>query len=234
MTINNYATLNEVKTAIPDNSLTTTADYDPLAIALISNVSRAIDKYTNRKPGAYYVNADVIRYIDGPAYGMYSPIYGIKTQRLSGGYTGAEKLRIGELAALPSEVAVAETAAVATAGGAGTYTVWPTTDYWAEPSNAADDGIPYTTLVLDILSGTHRVWYPWKRAVRITGKFGYSTSVPSDVKEAVILQIIRLIRKAQQNYMNVATILDAGQVMQGDRLDQDITMMIKHYRRQAV
>src|SRR4051794_18355498 len=67
MPINDYATLSELKAALP-NLTASFADgsQDALLTALITRASRAIDRQTNREPGAYYVTADDTRYFDGP------------------------------------------------------------------------------------------------------------------------------------------------------------------------
>lgn len=231
MTINDYATLSEVKASFPDNSLNATTTYDALTTSLITRCSRQFDKYTHREPGAYYVTGTSVRYFDGPGYGLFSPIYGYKTERLTNTYTGAIALRCGELADVPTEVAMAQGAVIATAGGSGTYTVVPTTDYYPTPRNAQQFNRPYTALELDVVNGTTRVWLPYRQGIRITAKFGYSLTVPDDVKEGVVLMVIRLVRKAQQNYVETGVLLDSGQVMQGAKLDTDINDIVRSYKR---
>lgn len=236
MTLPTYCTLQDIKDAMPDNAVSTTSQYDTLVNEVIARTSRNFDKFTKRKPGAFAVSADVTRYFDGPSQGVYSPVYGFKAERLTSGYTGAISLYVGELAAFPTSVSVAETGQVDTgpSNTGGNYTLWPTSDYYPEPQNALDDGLPYGVLTLDILYGTHRIWYPFKRGIKIVGRFGYSTTPPDDVKQGVILMTVRLLRKAQQNYQNVATINDVGQIMQGDKVDTDITDTLEHYGRMTI
>ena len=236
MTLPAYCTLSDVKDSWPGSAIATTTTYDTMLNDEILEQSRQFDRATNRKPGAYAVTVDVTRYIDGPGYGLFSPVYGYKTQRLTSGYTGAMTLMTGELAAFPTSVSMAQTAVIDTgsADTNGVYTLVPNTDYYAEPSNALDEGLPYTKLTLDIINGTTRVWLPFKRGIKIVGKFGYSTTPPDDVRKCVKLMVIREIRKAQQNFLSVATINDAGQIMSGEKLDQDITNTILRYRKVAI
>lgn len=231
---NDYCQLAEVKASMPDSAMYTTTTYDVLASNLITRASRAFDRLTHREPGAYYVTADTTRYFDGPGYGMFSPIYGVRSERLTNSYAGAIALRTGEMADLPTSVAMAQTAVVATAGGSGTYTAVPTTDYWATPRNAAQFGRPYQALELDVINGTTRVWLPFRQGIRVIGKFGYALVVPEDIKETIILMVVRLLRKAQQNYVDTGVMLDSGQVMQGMKLDGDINELVMNYKRLAI
>lgn len=236
MTLPNYCALADVKASWPENEINTLTTYDAMITDEIIEQSRTFDRETNRKPGAYAVSADVTRYIDGPGYGLFSPIYGYKTQRLTNAYTGAVSLPVGELAAFPTSVSMAQSAQVDTgsANNNGVYTLVPATDYYAEPGNALDEGMPFTRLTLDILNGTTRVWLPFRRGIKIVGKFGYSTTVPDDVRKCVKLMVIRQQRKAKQNFLDVATINDAGQIMSGAKLDSDIADIIRHYRRLVI
>lgn len=236
MTLPNYCDLADVKRSWPENEIATLSTYDAMITDEIAEQSRQFDRDTNRKPGAYAVSADVTRYFDGPGYSQFSPIYGYRTQRLSSGYPGVTRLYVGELAAFPTSVSMAQSAQVDTGSGNnnGVYTLVPATDYYAEPSNALDEGIPIKFLTLDILNGTTAVWLPFKRGIKIVGKFGYSAAVPDDVRKCVKLMVIRQQRKAKQNYLEVAVINDAGQIMSGGKLDSDIGRVIDHYRRLAV
>lgn len=236
MSVNDYTTLAEVKAYMPHNDVTTTTDWDALIAVLITNVSRQIDRFVGRKPGSFYITSETTRYFDGPSQGTYSPVYGFKTQRLTSGYTGAISLYVDEMCVFPSSVAVAESGQIDTgpSNTGGNYTVWPQSDYYAEPANFSDIGTPFNKLTLDIIYGTHRVWYPYHKGIKVTGSFGYSTTVPADVKEATMLSIVRLIRKAQQNYQTQIPILDTIQPSIPDALEKDIINMIMHYRRIAI
>jgi len=67
------------------------------------------------------------------------------------------------------------------------------TDYYLSPANATEDGIPYTTIELiqpstrlnqnsRVASNSPYVFDEGQRGVEVTGKFGYSTSAPADIK----------------------------------------------------
>ena len=97
---NDYATVEDVKAEL---GVDTPLDdsYDGVLARIITQVSRLVDRVTGREPGAYAVEEDSVRYFDGRA---------------------STELWIGELAAAPSEVAVA------VMGDPTTYTGWDAAD----------------------------------------------------------------------------------------------------------
>ncbi len=226
MTVPDYVTLAETKAAWPDNTLGATTAYDALATSLITRCSRQWDKWTNRKPGAYAVATDSTQYFDAPDGGV-SVVP--NDNRLSGSNSGtAGRLYVGELAAVPTSVSVS------TSGSVTTYTALAATDYLCGPWNALDDGRPYQWLQLDYINGANASWYGFPKGIKVIGKFGYATTVPDDVKVTVITMVIRLLRRAQQNYQETGVLLDSGQVMQGMKIEEDVNEAIKHYRKLAI
>lgn len=239
MTTNDYLTLSELKASFPDTSWGTT--YDTVLTAAITRASRLVDRYTNRKPGAYFVDTDETRY--------YPPVrtYGIP----GGGYQGeaqlsqalgywpglgkADQLWIDELATTPTSVKVAETGVVdSPAGTGGTYTTWAITDYFCWPYNALSDGLPFQRLDINLLTGTKSVWYQWPRAVKITGKFGFALETPDDVKEAVLNQVFRWFKRSQQAMTDRGVNADLGEFVYRAALDPQTKEMIDHFRKQAI
>ena len=181
--------------------------YDTILGLFATRGSRAIDRYTNRKPGAFYVSADVTRYFDG---------------------SGGTELWIGELAAAPTTVQVAETGVLTT------LTTWASTDYLLHPYNALDDGEPYRRLDIDVANGTKTCWYAFPKAVKIVGKFGYSATVPDDVKQAAIIQAVRWFKRGQQAFSDTGAIVELGQLTYTKALDPDVALLIDHLRLQAI
>lgn len=247
MAVNDYLTLQNVKDALPDfgwvdSSSNPINKYDNDITRLITAASRAVDRFTNRNPGAYKITQDATLYFDGPGYGLYSPVYGFRSQMLSSGYTAAAALRIGELAAYPTSVAMSLDGKIDVGPNntGGNYTALAQTDFYCEPQNAANDGHPYQSLALDILNGTYRVWYPFKRGIKIVGKFGYSTAVPDDVYQVVLEQVIRWFKLAQQNYQDHGTNMDIPVTegyYGGERfrnIDGDLSDLVRNLRRQVI
>lgn len=209
MSINDYCTAAEVKAAMPDGSWSTT--YDTLLALIVTRASRAIDRYTMRAPGAFYVSADVTQYFDG---------------------NGTTKLRIGELAAAPTSVAVAETGIVdGAAGTGGSYTTWSASDYLLWPYNAPNDNEPYRRLDINLLNGSQAVWYPFPKAVKIVGKFGYATTVPDDIKQAAIIQASRWFKRGQQAFQDTGAVQELGQLRYTQKLDPDVAALLGFLRR---
>lgn len=235
MTINDYATVTEVTNVLPNIDLSGTAKdgtlYSTILTNFITRVSRALDKWTNRKPGAYKVDADTTRYYDGPN-AHSNVLYGINTNdnRLGGGYGGDHILCVDELAAAPTSVAISTTGSVATHDLS-----LATTDYILYPLNATDEGYPYTEIRLDLINGTVSTWYGFPKGVKIVGKFGYSTTTPEDVKQAVLIQVARWWKRAETGFQDKVSLLDnATGLTYLNALDKDIQQMIAHYRKLAI
>jgi hypothetical protein len=199
MAVNDYCTVAEIKAVMPDGNWSTT--YDTLLAALATRASRAIDRYLKRKPGAFYVSANVTQYFDG---------------------SGERELWIGELAAAPTSVHVAETGDICTP----TLTAWASTDYVCWPYNALDEGRPYLRLDIDQLNGSKVVWYAYPKAVKIVGKFGYAVAVPDDVKQAACVQAARWFKRGQQAFQDTGAVVELGQLTYTQRLDPDVANLI--------
>jgi hypothetical protein len=81
---------------------------------------------------------------------------------------------------------VISVAEVVTDSGDGTWsTTWLVTDYVLAPYNAAAEGRPYWKIERAL--GGEQMFSTWTRGVRVTGAWGYSTTVPAIV-EAVCLR----------------------------------------------
>jgi len=72
------------------------------------------------------------------------------------------------------------------------------------------------------------VWQVGDRNIRITGKWGYSLSPPEIVKQAVIIQTIRWLKRSQQAYQDVGAISDLGQQKYVQKLDPDISVILEN------
>lgn len=204
MPANNYITLAQVKAYAPTNEVSTSTVWDATVTTLCANLSRAFDTLTERHPGAYAVTAASAKYYDGvkPTATDY-----------------IDSLLVDEMADAPAEVAISNS------GGA--YVALASADYFPWPDNA--DGIPYTRIDLNPYGQT-KTWGYDRRRVRVTAKFGYSQTVPADVLEAMLLYVVRLMKKVQQNFQEVGQLLDSGVVLIGMRRDEDLQTLIAYYR----
>lgn len=194
-----YVSTDDVKTMLPDGNFPV-GEYDDVLDALVTRASRAIDRMTGREPGAYAVSADTTRYF-GPSR--------------DGGC-----LWIGELAAAPTSVSMSMT------GSLTAYTALATTDYVPWPYNAIAEGRPYLRLDIDGINGAYGVWYPYPKAVKVVGKFGYSTTAPAMIVQATLTQAVRWFKRAQQGFADTGAIIDLGQLTYTQRIDPDIVTML--------
>jgi hypothetical protein len=201
---NDYVTVGEIKAALPDENWGNT--YDTAMGRLVTAASRAIDRFTKREPGFWYVSADTTRYFDG---------------------SRCRELWIGYLAAAPTSLSVAESGDVdSSAGTGGTYTAWSASDYLLWPYNAIAEGRPYQRLDIDQLSGSKSAWYGFRKGVKIVGKFGWSTAVPSEIGQVALIQAMRWFKRGQQSFQDTGAIVELGQLTYAQQLDPDIAMML--------
>jgi len=226
---NNYCTASEIKEMMPDGNWGTT--YDSILSLLASRASRVVDKWTGRKPGAYYVDADSTYYFDGPMKQVSqigNSYEGYYSNRLGGLRTPSSQLWIGEIATSPTSVAMALT------GDINNYTSLSVADYFCWPYNAPSEGIPYMRLDLNMMYGAYKLWYSFPKGIRVVGKFGFSAAVPDDIKQACIIQASRWFKRGQQGFQDTGAVNDMGQLRYVKQLDPDVELMLMHYKKVTV
>lgn len=202
----NYCTLIELHTALSDSALSDNAEYDPALNMCISHASRVIDSWTGRPAGAYCVSSTdtTTRYFNG---------------------SGMVYQWIDEITAAPTELAVSWGGGVSTTD----YTAVSSSDYFTWPDNET----PYKRLDLDTINGAYSVFPRYRRSIKVTAAFGYSTTPPAPIKQAVIIQAARWFKRGQQAYQDTGAIVDLGQ-LRYTKLDPDVAEIIAHYRRITV
>lgn len=174
--------------------------------ALALRASRLIDKVCKAEDGFFYANTDQTRYFDG---------------------SGCLEQLVDSLAGAPTKVEVAETGIVDDASDTGgTYTTWASRDYRCWPYNAIKQGRPYLRLDLDILNGSKATWWSFPKSVKITGPFGYSTTVPDLIKQATITQVARWWKRGQQAFQDAGAIVELGQLRFVKQLDPDVEVAV--------
>ena len=106
-------------------------------------------------------------------------------------------------------------------------TVWDLdTDLMYEPINNPELGRPVTRL----LAVTRYVFpYFFPQTVKITGVWGYS-SIPVEVQMACKIQAARLFVRKQSPF-GIAGSVELGTVRLNSRLDPDVEMLLKTFRR---
>lgn len=166
MATGDYCTIEELKRRLwPSGE--TPDDLDDVDIGrLITAISREIDTYTGRR--FYTTSSDESRYYTFDPDSHDGRLYTDDIQSVTALYTDDE--------------------ADLTYG-----TTWATSDYILMPANAALDSKPYTYIKRSPLGNYS---FPsTDKGVKITGKFGYSSSTdpedtPALVKEALIEQVL--------------------------------------------
>jgi hypothetical protein len=106
-------------------------------------------------------------------------------------------------------------------------TIWDLdTDIMYEPINNPELGRPVTRL----LAVRTYVWpYFFPQTVKITGVWGFS-SIPYEVQLACKIQAARLFVRKQSPF-GIAGSVELGTVRLNSRLDPDVEMLLKTYRR---
>lgn len=206
MAINDYCTLAEVKAAI-DPGMTTS--YDTQLGDFITRASRMIDRFTGREPGAYCVTTDTTRYFNGD---------------------GTRALWVDELVTVTSLYVLESGNADTVSESGGNYTTWTTSDYLLWPYNAADKLQPYNRVEVNP-SSTKVYFPPGYRTVKITGKFGYATTIPDDINIATVIEVSRMFRRGQQGFADTSTIQELSQVRYTKGLDPSTVTLLAPYKK---
>ncbi len=203
---NSYSTAADVKALLPGHTWGTT--YDALLNTLAVQASRTIDAFLAREPGAFAVGSETTRYFDG---------------------SGKRSLWIGELAAVPSAIAVAEGGVFDHSGGTGgTYTAWAAGDYIVAPRNALAKGRPIHWLEISN-NGSKAIWYAYPKAVKVTGYFGFATTtnMPDEIRHATEVQTLRWWKRAQQAYADAGANVEVGQLHFVKKLDPEVQAILQ-------
>lgn len=98
------------------------------------------------------------------------------------------------------------------------------TDYVFDPPNAAVDGRPQRKMVL--LSQAGRVFPTYRRAVKITGSWGWSET-PSEVKQAAKLLALRLLHRSRSAPLGIVSAgSEMGALARVGKIDQDVAFLL--------
>lgn len=208
MTLPDYVTPDMVQAYAPTNEASASTVWDAVVTSLCTNCSRAFDTLTFREPGAYAVTDDTTRYFNGVPCTATDFITLLST----GEYVDLTSVNIAP-------------------NGGNSYTPLDASNFWLWPYNAAAEGKPYTQIELNTQNGSVYLWPSRPHSVQVVGKFGYSATVPADIQEAMLLYIMRMLRKTQQNYEDVGQMLNSGVILVGMKQDYDLQSLILMYRK---
>ena len=113
---------------------------------------------------------------------------------------------------------------VVSVGDGVTVTGEPLAGYLPTPVNAVANGQPWTRLIL-----AARASMPSSAQLRVTATFGWA-EVPPTIKLATLLQASRLFARRHAPF-GVAGNLDVGQHRLLERIDADVAISVRPYRR---
>lgn len=105
-------------------------------------------------------------------------------------------------------------------------TVWSTSDYMVEPVNNPRRGWPWTRI---LAIGAYIYPYNLPQSVKVTGAWGWS-SIPEEIKMAAKLQASRFFIRRQSPF-GIAGSPEIGTVRLSSRLDPDVELLIKPFRK---
>jgi hypothetical protein len=123
-------------------------------------------------------------------------------------------------------VAVSESGETCSSG----YTSWTLdTDYYVWPYQYDQLGVPICRLIAD-WNGDKNTWGHYRKAVKVVGQFGFSSTPPADIKQACKIQTIRWFARAKQLYQDAGASAQTGQLIYAQSLDPDIKEILRSYQ----
>jgi hypothetical protein len=200
-----YTSSSDVKAQLVDTlGSSTDSSYDALIGTLITSASRAIDGYLGKEDDYFLPSSDgQTRYYDG---------------------TNSYYIVIDDFTSI-SALGVSENGGVASSD----YTAYSSSDYFTLPHNAAAKGKPYNAVEIDVVNSTQSAFPNYRKAVRVTGIFGYSTTVPADVSHACMVQVLRYFMRSKNAYQDAGANPAFGQMFYVRELDPDVKTLLHKY-----
>lgn len=178
------------------------SDYPAMA-GFVTAASRLIDREVGRWDGFFYPSSDdKTDYYDG---------------------SGGTEQEVSEYASITS-VSVSEQGGVDSTS----YTLWSSTEYYTFPYNATNRGKPIFKLIIDVVNGSKSAWFSYRKAVKVVGIPGYSTTPPDIVKLACRMQAVRFFMRAKQGYQDTGASIDLGSLKFTKKveLDPDVRQLL--------
>jgi hypothetical protein len=230
-----YCTLAEMRTQI-EKIGTTGAGSDAALTLVITAVSRAIDRYTNREDGAYV--ADTV------ASARYYSGSGRAVQYID------ECVEISGVSVKDSATDDEDSYTAWAVGVIGTTTnadVFPAT---GDPKYPNYTKKPYTLLLTGV-NGNY-AYFPSGRftglrgfapdqeteyglpTVMITAKWGYSVNVPENIKQAAIIESARVFKRGEGTWADAIANAETGELRFTASLDPATKAMLYRYKRPSI
>lgn len=207
MAVNDYINLVNIRQAMPDEAWGGT--YDALFATLATAASRDIDSIAGWWPGAFSVTDDTTRHYDG---------------------SGNRRQWIDPLCAEPTAVSFSQTGnpvdVTYTALGIDQTNSEP--DYFMQPYNALQTDRPfYTHIDFNILYGRWFTFFAFPKGILVTGKFGFSTTLPPEIVWATTIQAVRSFKRAQGAFADTGGIVDLGKLTYTKEVDPEVMRILQ-------
>ena len=200
-----YVSVAEVKANLPESGFAATdSTYDAVIGSIVTAVSRLIDREVGRFDNYFVAPVTAAtRYYNG---------------------TGTDRIWIDDAVSI-SELAVSEVGGLNSTD----YTGYPSTDFITWPYNEA----PIRQIMIDRLNGAQSFFPRYRKNIKVTAVFGYSSTVPDIIKQAALIQATRLFMRTKQAYADMGASAETGgmTVNVGGRvpdpqLDNDVRIML--------
>lgn len=199
-----YCSLQQIKNDMPESGLLTDTTYHTALIQMITDASRMIDAHVGRWPSFFSPSTSgETRYYDGNA---------------------DAEMRVDEMVSITS-VSVSEQGGVESSD----YTAWGSTDYFGWPYNTTANSEPIRKLIVDVWNGSKSYWHPYRKAVKVTGIFGWTSTPPEIISRACRIQTMRWWMRAKQGYQDAGAIVELGQMTYVKELDPDIKNILQKW-----
>jgi hypothetical protein len=108
---------------------------------------------------------------------------------------------------------------------------WAATDYQLEPVNRIQAGVAFPVTRIRAV-GDYLFTPSSETTVEVTGVFGFATAVPTQVKQATIIEALRLYKRLDSP-LGFAGFGDMGVARVSSRIDPDVAMLLSQFRKQA-
>lgn len=108
--------------------------------------------------------------------------------------------------------------------------VWDSTDYQLEPLNRIQSGVAFPSTRIRAV-GDYLFTPTQETTVEVTAVFGFATAVPTQVKQATIIEALRLYKRLDSP-LGFAGFGDMGVARVSSRIDPDVAMLVAPFRKQ--
>lgn len=141
--------------------------------------------------------------------------------------------RVDPFCVLIADFTAITTVATDDAGDRTYSATWASSDYDLEPYNAPllAQPEPYTKIVVSPNGG--RRFPDYTRGVKVVGTYGYSASIPAQIREACFIQSYRVFKRKDAPF-GVMGNTELGESIVIARLDPDVKALLRAFKRRVL